>query len=410
MQKEQLVQLNLPDEPGVYHFIDGQKNILYVGRATSLRNRVRSYFNPDVIHTRGAHIVDMVTKSSTVKYTQTDSVLESVLLESQHIKQLQPPYNTKEKDGKTYLYIVITKETLPRVFAERKRVLDFPEKLSYKIKATYGPFPHGPTLRAALKILRKIFPFRNKKSTQLHTERFYQQLGLAPTVGNIEAEKAYKKTIQNLEKVLQGKKKGVIKNLEKKMKQLAKEELFEQAAKKRNQIFALNHINDVSLIKLNNQSYGLPLKRIEAYDIAHTSGTYMVGVMTVIIGNEPDKTQYRSFNIKGFNASNDVGALHEVLTRRFNHPEWDFPDLLVIDGGEAQYRMAQNFVIQNNLHIEVAAVVKDESHNPKDILWKKTVAKRYDDAIILLANSESHRFAQGIHSKKRGKQFKKPRK
>ena len=115
----------LPDAPGVYFFVgpksvktlkNGQNEsgketeILYIGRATSLRDRVRSYFNDDVIHTRGPLVVDMVFHADKVDFVQTDSVLEAVLLEAELIREYRPKYNVREKDDKSFNYVVIMKE------------------------------------------------------------------------------------------------------------------------------------------------------------------------------------------------------------------------------------------------------------------------------------------------------------
>lgn len=113
----------LPDEPGVYFFLGKNKEILYIGKATSLRDRVRSYFGADVIQTRGRLIVDMVLLACDIDFTKTDSVLEALLLEANLIKTHQPKYNTKEKDNKSYNYVVFTHEDFPKILTVRGRTL-----------------------------------------------------------------------------------------------------------------------------------------------------------------------------------------------------------------------------------------------------------------------------------------------
>jgi len=124
MKSQGLKKLKLPDAPGVYFWKDGKGKTLYIGRATSLRSRVRSYFGNDVISTRGSRIVDMVTRSKTVMFEKTDSVLEAIILEANLIKKFQPKYNTDEKDDKSWNYIVITDEEWPRIIIERGRTLE----------------------------------------------------------------------------------------------------------------------------------------------------------------------------------------------------------------------------------------------------------------------------------------------
>ena len=130
----------------------------------------------------------------------------------------------------------------------------------------------------------------------------------------------------------------------------------------------------------------------------------MIGVMTVIEDGEVNKNEYRKFNIKGFSDANDTGALLEMLSRRFAHPELPRPDLIVVDGGRAQKNVAEKFQKKYGLAIPVVAVVKDERHKPKGILGIKKYTPKFDD-IILLANSEAHRFSINAFRNKQRKSF-----
>ena len=167
MTSQQLAKLKLPDVPGVYTFVDTKGRPLYIGRATSLKDRTRSYFAADLIDTRGPRIVDMITRAKTVKWQETDSVLEAIILESNLIKRYQPHYNVDERDDKSSQYVIVTDEPWPRVFLARARDFDAEQKegkLGYKVKERFGPYPHGGLIKEALKILRKMFPFKDKKS------------------------------------------------------------------------------------------------------------------------------------------------------------------------------------------------------------------------------------------------------
>jgi excinuclease ABC subunit C len=190
------------------------------------------------------------------------------------------------------------------------------------------------------------------------------------------------------------------------MKTLAKEKRFEEAGALKNKIYALTHIQDVALIKDDSLRAGESLNvfRIESYDIAHMSGKNMVGVMTVVSDRMLDKSAYRKFKIKGFDSSNDPGALKEVLTRRLNHPEWPLPSLIVVDGGQAQINVMERILEERGLSIPVVSVVKDEKHQPRDVLGDQELAIRYRKD-ILLSNAEAHRFAIGYHKKLRTKNF-----
>src|SRR3990167_8470156 len=144
MQRDDLHKSNLPDVPGVYLFKQGRK-VLYVGKASSLRDRVRSYFDDDLIATRGPRIVDMITKATSMIYHTTPTVLEALVREAALIRKYCPYANVEGKDDKTFLYAVITKEAIPRVLAVRGKDIDFKTKTSgrVKLKAFYGPFPSG---------------------------------------------------------------------------------------------------------------------------------------------------------------------------------------------------------------------------------------------------------------------------
>ena len=234
------------------------------------------------------------------------------------------------------------------------------------------------------------------------------------------------------------------------MMQLAKKHEFEKAGEVKRQIFALKHINDIALIKQDvsqknafTQVLGSPVHkskkeqaqpdhsqkhfsatqdfrgesesifsegktystfRIEAYDVAHMSGRNMVGVMTVVEDGEINKNEYRKFKIKTQSGANDTGALGEIIERRLVHTEWNYPNLIVVDGGKAQINAVEKIFKKVGIGIPIVSVLKDEKHKPKDILGRRDLATKYEKE-ILLANSEAHRFAISYHKQMRGKNF-----
>ena len=424
------INLKLPDQPGVYFFTKG-KETLYIGKATSLKDRVKSYFGKDLIETRGPLLVDMVFKADKIKYEVTDSVLEAIILEANLIKKYQPKYNTKEKDDKSFNYVCITDENLPKVvvvrgkelgnFAKQKfsRVLGKNPQTTQKslFGSVFGPYPSGTQLREALKIVRRIFPFLDEKSKNYL--EFYKQINLVPDLSD---RKLYLQNIQNIILFFSGKKKQIFKNLQIEMKEYAKKREFEKAGEIKRQIFALKHINDVALIKENrfigrsfSQVLGKnpqtilktscdPAFRIEAYDIAHLGGKNMVGVMTVIVNGEVEKSEYKKFKIRTQENSNDTGALKEVLERRLAHTEWTYPNLIVVDGSTAQINAAKKVLNKFHVDIPIVSVVKDEYHKPKGIKGDSQLAQKYEKE-ILLANSEAHRFAINYHKNMRNRNF-----
>ncbi|MEI6810733.1 MAG: GIY-YIG nuclease family protein [Candidatus Nomurabacteria bacterium] len=404
MKKQELSTVKLPDNPGVYFFRDSENNILYIGKATSLRDRVKSYFSNDLIKTRGIRLVGMVAAANTVTFQETDSVLEALLLESKLIKDNNPPYNTKEKDDKSFTCVVITKEKFPRVLTLRVR--DFEKRFTKKeTLAVYGPFASLSQLKEAMKIIRKMFPYRDKCELQQNKSCFNAQIKLCPgvCVGAI-TETEYKKNIYNIRKFFEGKKTDIKKSLEKEMNDYAKKHLFEKAGKVRNTLFALDHIKDVNLIKDDNvTSFKDNNFRIESYDVAHISGTSRVGVMTVIEGKEKNTDEYRKFKLPE-NINDDYRGLREILTRRFSHKEWRYPDLIVIDGGLAHKQTAEKVLALINISIPCVSVVKDVHHKPKEVLGRKEHVD-YHTKEIFLGNSEAHRFAIGYHKHLRDKRI-----
>lgn len=206
--------------------------------------------------------------------------------------------------------------------------------------------------------------------------------------------------------IFEGKYQKLLSALKKDMMVAAKREQFELANELKQKVFALEHIQDISLIKRDlSSSISGEQFRIEAYDVAHISGKQMVGVMTVVTNAVADKNEYRKFVIKGFEKANDAGALREILTRRFAHPEWTLPNAIVVDGNAIQINVAKEVLKELNLKIEIIAVTKDERHRAKAITGKKEIveARKYD---ILLANSEAHRFAISFHKQRRKNAFK----
>lgn len=408
----------LPDAPGVYLFLGSRKEVLYVGKATSLKDRVRSYFASTLHSSRGQHMVNMVLRAESVDCRVTGSVLEALILEAKLIKELKPPFNTRDKDDKSFNYLIITiNEEFPRLLTVRgKEVMakqsELYSKKTGKRKANveplvYGPFPHATQFKEALKLIRKIFPYYDTKSPVAILKqnndrklRFNESIGVYPAATTTVAE--YARTIRHIKTIFDGKMKMVLKNLERDMLRFAKEENFEQAQKSKRQLFALQHIEDVSLIKREPTGVEEDAIRIEAYDVAHLGGKDTVGVMVVVEGGEVQKKEYRTFIIKTAILGSDTGALRELLERRLAHPEWQYPRLIVLDGGKAQLNTAKKVLEESGVILPLIAVTKDKKHNPVSLQGPIKIREKYQKD-ILLANAEAHRFSLRVHKKRRGK-------
>lgn len=422
---------SLPEVPGVYFFLDEKKKLLYIGKATSLRDRVKSYFSSDIGRARGPKIELMLEKICFVAHRKTDSVLEALILEANLIKEHQPSYNTDAKDDKSFNYVVITKELFPRVLIVRgrdimnQRPTTDDSRLKKRYKYVFGPFPAGGALREAMKIVRKLFPYRDKcgptDDLQLTTNNkrsktkdkkpqacFNRQIGLCPGVctGEITARE-YARTINHIRLFFEGHKGVLVKKLEREMKTAAKNLEFERANGIKKTLFGLRHIQDMALIKndqkpiTNDQEQEM---RIEAYDVAHLGGQASVGVMVVMHDGRPAKEFYRKFTLRGGHEGNDLTALEEILKRRLKHTEWPLPEIIVVDGALLQLGVAEQVLLSSEITIPIVGVVKNAKHQPERLIGPEALTKRFKKE-ILLANSEAHRFAITFHRRRLGKEF-----
>jgi len=399
---------SLPDTPGVYFFKSG-KELLYIGKATSLRDRAGSYFNSDLLETRSPLIQKMIEEADSVEHRETGSVLEALILERNLIKQKQPTYNTREKDNKSASYVIFTDEEFPQVKIVRGRELATtidPDD----VQASFGPYPSRRQLDTAREIIRKIFPYRGRKCTPASEKEgtkpcFSYQIGLCPGVctGEVSADQ-YADTIENLSLFLNGKTAELKEKLTDDMKTTAGAKEFEHAQAIKERLFSLEHIDDVALIEAERVVGDQADLRLEGYDIAHLAGEDMVGAMVVLEDGYAKKSDYRKFIIKTVEGTNDPAALAEIVCRRLGHPEWPYPDVFVVDGGKAQRSAVLAELSDAGVDIPVVAVVKDDKHKPKAIIGPGRVIEGSRQQ-IMIANSESHRFAQSFHKQKRRKRF-----
>jgi len=362
----------LPMKPGVYLFLDKSGKPLYVGRATFLKRRVLSYFQ----RSRDTRLAEMLNLAVKIKHYKTDNLLEAIILEANLIKKYWPKYNVKEKDDRSFIYIVIPKTDYPRPFIVRKREL----QKFVPNAAVFGPYQSLSLIKNALRIIRKIFPY---SICRINSGKpcFDYQIGLCPgaCAGKISKEN-YQKNIENLILFLRGEKKKLLKKL-KSENPLA--------------ILGLKHIQDVALISRDDVPVG-QFSRIEGYDISHLTGKETVGSMVVFTGNVIDKTQYRLFKIKKAPANDDLRALEEVITRRFSHPEWPRPDLILIDGGKPQIDYISKVLKKRNIDIPLVGISKFGGDKlvfaPKIKSSLKELIQTIK-GILLKVREEAHRFA-----------------
>ena len=336
----------LPKSPGVYFHKDVRGEIIYVGKAAVLRNRVRQYFQKS--RGRDPKTEALVMEITDIDWMCVDSELEALFLEAEMIRRYLPRYNIMLRDDKALSYIRIDYDSdYPTVITSR-RPLD--DGARY-----FGPYSSTYAVRQSLKLLRRIFPFATRRIPGQKRATLHYHLGLDPGLeeGKTSLED-YRANLRKLIAIIQGKRKTIIKELERDMKRASKASEFEQAAKLRNQIFALQGLDkqvifsdkeflDISkdhalaeLVDLLSLS-AFP-RRIEGYDISHMQGSDVVASMVVFTNGVSDKAQYRKFKTK-VNQNNDFYNMNETLKRRLserNRSSWGLPDLVLIDGGKGQ--------------------------------------------------------------------------
>lgn len=403
---------NLPASPGVYSMKNAAGEIIYVGKAGNLKRRVSSYF----LRPNNARIEALVSEIAAIGHRETDSALEALILEARLIKEYEPKYNIKEKDDKSFLFVEITRDPFPRVMLARGAAS--PEE------TRFGPFVSASSIRAALKIMRRIFPWSDHpmptgygKANLLKSDFnklgkpcFNYQIGLCPGVCiGVITKKEYAKNIAHLKLFFKGQKKKIMRALEKEMRAASKAEEFEKAEMIKRKIFALQHIQDTALMSENeiasaqNESFGIAHhKRIEGYDISNISGTAAVGAMVVFVNNKPQKSEYRLFNIRTIFKPNDTGMMKEMLDRRLKNI-WPLPHLVLVDGGRGQIAAARRALDKVGAHIPIVGLAKGENRKSNRFIG---VTPHFTDKKTLMeVRDEAHRFSHAHHTRIRSRRF-----
>lgn len=383
---------NLPDTPGVYIMKNARGAILYVGKAGNLKRRVASYF----LRPHDYRIQKLVSQIKKIDYQKTATVIEALILESRLIKKYQPPYNIREKDGKSFLYVEFTREKFPRLLFARGATKPQGKR--------YGPFVSAANIKIALKILRKIFPYSTHPEMNTGRPCFDYQIGLCPgTCLGAVNRKDYLKNIARLKLIFEGKTAKLLQNLKKEMFKASRALEFEAAQKLKSQYLALKHVRDTALITkeelgTRDKARGI---RVEGYDISNISGTFAVGSMVVFIDGEPHKNEYRKFKIVTVKQADDVAMLKEVISRRLKHPDWPLPDLMLIDGGRAQINGVKSVLNEQGLKILVLGIVKGPERKRNDIIG--ALPAGLAESTLIKVRDEAHRFAISYHRKLRGR-------
>jgi excinuclease ABC subunit C len=372
-----------PNKPGVYKYLDKDSNILYVGRATSLRSRLKQYFQKQI----DDRIKEMVLLAQDIEYIETASVLEAIILEANLIKKYWPKYNVKDKDDRSFSYLIIDKrQNFPKPVIVRGRELK--KFISDKVEI-FGPYQSQYLLRKALKLIRQVFPYSTCQPNS-NKACFDYQIGLCPgaCISQIDS-KEYKKNIEKIVLLLKGDRTRLIQTLKKNNPE---------------QIEALKNIQEVSLLQKENDLQTPQLARIEAYDISHLSAKEAYGSMVVFTDNEIDKSQYRLFKVSEKNGGDDLHSMLEVVSRRLKHLEWPRPDIILLDGGKPQVDFLSHYFDNNNITIPLVGLSK---YGGDVLVFKKNTNKNVKELIKLLKpklqelREEAHRFCLQASKKRR---------
>jgi excinuclease ABC subunit C len=425
----------LPQSTGIYKFLDSRGEILYVGKALNLRNRVKSYFQGNILDR--PRIRQMMPSVQDLEIVETNNEIESLVLEAALIKEYKPKYNSSLKDDKSYSYIfVTTKDEFPTVKIVRNISSD-----ELKQGEIFGPYPNSNATKRIFTYLRKLYPFCTSCNPKEKRESLYYFLGLCPGPyhGHI-SKKEYRDNINEIIKFLKGRKKGQISELEREMKEYSKKEDYEQAAILRDKIRDLKYLGEKTdleygesgskyiskrkeMLRENFREIGIELgiknlRRIECYDISNIQGNNAYGSMVVGQDGEIRRDLYRIFKIKGQDTPNDPEMLREVLQRRFAQLERSLtddeesfnikPDIVLIDGGKSQLGVVKKSVPRDILIIGISKGKRLRRQGKKllDEFWVLQEGKAVkidiqNSNILINLRDEAHRFAITHHRKAR---------
>lgn len=356
----------LPRSPGVYFHKSSSGEIIYVGKASVLKNRVRQYFQ--AARNLDAKTMALVAEIHDTDWQETDSEIDALFLESEMVKRYMPRYNILLRDDRSQVYVRIDmKSEWPHVSFTRNPADDEAEY--------YGPFYNGYTLKKALRYLRKTFPYYTKAPKPGERPSLDAHIGLDP-LGLTSEE--YKVELRKLISYIKGNRVQLARELERDMKAAASEQDFEKAAVLRNRLNNLRELRrrimfgdkefmdiskDRALVQLRDL-LGLEVvpARIEGFDISHISGTSVVASQVVFINGVSSRSDYRKYKLTK-QQNDDYASMYEVVYRRLspkNLGSWGKPDLLLIDGGKGQLEAAIKAAEARGILLPIISIAKKD--------------------------------------------------
>jgi len=337
-------------EPGIYIFYRN-RTPLYVGKASNLKNRLQNYLAITDLKTESLH-----REANKLKVIKLRTNIEALIVESQYIKKLRPRYNILWRDDSSYTYVFITKDVFPRIFIGHET----DKKRFYPDSQSIGPFTDTAALKTVFRLLRKYFPYCNcvPHLRICLNAQINNCPGYCCKKQHIPTKKekfAYRKNISAIISILTGKNKTFIKKLKDPYQLLILDKIWQHAPYLANSEWRIANSGLPIADRKNTISHKLSaISRAECYDNSHLSGKEAVGAMTAWKKENgiwiADKNMWRKFKIYGNYTEDDPRMMHEIVSRRLRHPEWQYPDLIIIDGGIAQFNAALSAV--NKLKVE----------------------------------------------------------
>ena len=411
-----------PRTPGVYLMKDDRGRVLYVGKASDLRDRVMSYFR-DAPSDDRLQLPMLLEAVADVEYLEASSEVDALLMESRLVKDIQPKHNVRLKDDKSYPVVEVTRgEDFPRV-----RITREPARTS----RVFGPFIDVRGLRQALPLIQRVFRFRTCKldvDAGDGKRRFFRPCLLhairsctAPCADRV-SKADYARQVEELVRFLSGKQTQIKRQLKRRMKRAADRLDFEKAARLRDELETLEALSRRSLkgdypasevltvdpqegLREIEEVFNLDYtpRSIEGVDIANLGGTESVGALVSFIDGRPHKAGYRRFRIQSVAGVDDYAMIREVVTRRFKRlkdEEATLPDVLLIDGGAGHLSAAR--AVLRKLGVTLLLTVglaKEEELIHVPGRRKPVELERRSPALRLLQHvrDEAHRFAQHYH-------------
>ena len=356
----------LPRSPGVYFHKSKTGEIIYVGKAAVLKNRVRQYFQSS--RNFDVKTLALVREIHDTDWVETESEIDALFLESEMVKRYMPRYNILLRDDKSQLFVRIDmKNEWPYVCFTRNPSDDGAEY--------FGPFYNGYAVKKAIRHLRQIYPYYTKEPAK-QSSRLDEELGLSPR--RADGAVVYKQNLKKLISYIKGNRVALMRELEATMKIAASDHDFEKAAEYRNRLTAMKELQrrvmfgdreflDISKDKALSDLqvlFNLPKipSRIEGYDISHMGGTEVVASMVVFTNGVSDRAEYRKFKTK-LERNDDTANMHETILRRFsqkNSASWGMPGLVLIDGGKGQLRAALDAMDSREVRVPTISIAKRE--------------------------------------------------